>query len=450
MARQAGTGRNRREAGQGPHPRRRPLILVAGAGPAGLAAALALRARARERTDLQLCDSGQGHPADAVAPGTGPLRVSAIAPAGQRLLARLGVWDDVAAQSQPILGMTITDSRVGDVVRPAFLDFAAPDDLGDPGEPLDPREPLAWMVPDAALTQALARQARAEGIAIRTARVTRADPEPGHIVARLDTGDTIPADLVIAADGARSRLRGGAGIGWIAWDYPQSGIVATIHHERPHGGQARQHFLPAGPFARLPLADALATSAELPPHRSSIVWSESRDMVAMMLSLSPADLLAEIERRFGLDLGTLALDGPARAYPLAFGLARRFGAERLALVGDAAHQVHPLAGQGLNLGLGDAAALADAVADALALGLDPGDGMVLDAYERARRADVVAMGALTDALNRLFSNDLTPLRRLRDLGLGLVDRWPRLKDRMISAARGETRAAGATPVLMRR
>jgi len=284
--------------------------------------------------------------------------------------------------------MVVTDSRTGDAVRPVFLTFA-----GEAG----PGEPFAHMV---------------------------------------ETGD-----LVGAADGARSRQGEQAGIGWVGWPYRQSGLVATLSHPRPHGGRAVEHFLPSGPFAVLPLPDGGRLG-----HRSSIVWTEAAENVPALLALDPSDQLAEIERRFGLELGELALESKVEAYPLGFGVARRFVAERLALLGDAAHLVHPIAGQGLNLGLKDVAALAEAIVDAARLGLDVGDPAVLEGYERARRFDTVAMGAVMDGLNRLFSNDATPLRLIRDLGLGMVDRLPGLKRFFIREAAG---IAGAPPRLMR-
>jgi 2-octaprenyl-6-methoxyphenol hydroxylase len=212
----------------------------------------------------------------------------------------------------------------------------------------------------------------------------------------------------------------------VTWPYGQSGIVATIAHERDHEGIAREHFLPSGPFAVLPLRG----------RRSSIVWTERTADVPALLGLDEDDLLAEIERRFGLELGRIALETRPAAYPLRYSIARRFVAERLALVGDAAHSIHPIAGQGLNMGLRDAASLAEAVVETSSLGLDPGSPDMLAAYERSRRFDTVRMGVATDVLNRLFSNDVGLIRMLRDTGLSLVDRLPRLKGAFIREAAG--------------
>jgi 2-octaprenyl-6-methoxyphenol hydroxylase len=211
--------------------------------------------------------------------------------------------------------------------------------------------------------------------------------------------------------------------------------VATIAHERDHEGKAFEHFLPAGPFAILPLKPEPQADGSI-GHRSSIVWTERNENVPALLESHPEDLLVELERRFGLQLGKLTFETKPQAFPLSFGVARSFVAERLALLGDAAHVIHPIAGQGLNLGLHDAAALAEIVTDAMRLGMDPGAADVLDQYERARRTDITTMGMMTDGLNRLFSNDVLPVRLIRDLGLGLVDRMPGLKRFFIREAAG--------------
>jgi 2-octaprenyl-6-methoxyphenol hydroxylase len=352
------------------------------------------------------------------------------------MLERLGLWNRVSAAAEPITEMVISDSRLADPVRPVFLTFGREDEDAHATD-----EPFAHMVEAEPLAEALAEACRAAGVTFVTAGVVRATPDGAAIRAVLTTGDKLRGDLLVAADGARSRLREAARIGWVGWSYPQVGIVATIGHARPHGGRAFEHFLPSGPFAILPLRDGGSLG-----HRSSIVWTERSDEADALLSGEPDEVLAEIERRFTLDLGTIALEhGPSR-HPLTFGIARAFRAERLALLGDAAHVIHPIAGQGLNLGLADAAALAEAMTGALRLGLDTGSPDVLRAYERARRFDSFAMAAATDGLNRLFSNDALPLRLARDLGLGIVDRLPGLKRFFI----GEAAASrGSRPRLMR-
>jgi 2-octaprenyl-6-methoxyphenol hydroxylase len=405
-------------------------LLIAGGGLPSLALALALKQGHGPALAVTVIDPGGADPARHRG------RAYALAAGGRRMLDRLGLWARTADAAEPITEMVISDSRLADPVRPVFLTFGreADEERGD-------GEPFAHMIEAEPLAVALAEACRAAGVAIETAGVVRALPEGSAIRATLTTGESLRGDLLVAADGARSRLREAARIGWVGWSYPQVGIVATIGHARPHGGRAFEHFLPAGPFAILPLRDGGSLG-----HRSSIVWTERSVDAEALLSGEPDEVLAEIERRFTLDLGTLVLEhGPSR-HPLAFGIARAFRAERLALLGDAAHVIHPIAGQGLNLALADAAALAEAVTGALRLGLDPGGPDVLRAYERARRFDSFAMAATTDGLNRLFSNDALPLRLARDLGLGIVDRLPGLKRFFI----GEAAAArGSRPRLMR-
>jgi 2-octaprenyl-6-methoxyphenol hydroxylase len=391
-------------------------IVIAGGGIAGLSLALALKQALGPTLDVTLCD-----PALSRDP-RGDRRAYAIAAAARRMLSALGVWDAIAMGAQPMRSMVVTDSRLADPVRPIFLAFD--------GE-VEPSEPFAHMVESGALTGELLDSCRREGVHLETIGVTGFERGSETVAIQLADGRSLPATLLVAADGARSRLREAAGIGWVAWDYPQSGIVATIAHERDHEGRAVEHFLPSGPFAMLPLAPGGPLG-----FRSSIVWTERNEQVARVLALDPEGAVAEVERRFGLQLGGIALETPLRAYPLSFGIARTFIGERLALLGDAAHVIHPIAGQGLNLGLKDAAALAEAIVDAARLGLDPGGRTALASYERARRFDTVAMGVVTDGLNRLFSNDLLPLRLARDLGLGLVDRMPGLKRLFMREAAG--------------
>ncbi|MGU3540144.1 FAD-dependent monooxygenase [Methylobacterium sp. A54F] len=406
-------------------------ILVAGGGIPGLAFAVALKQAHGPAVDVTLCDPGL--PAGA-ARHRG--RAFAVAAGARRMLERLGVWARIADRAQPIAEMAISDSRLADPVRPVFLTFAQ--DAGADG-PLD--GPFAHMVEAEPLAGALLEACREAGVTLEAVGIARAVPGATAIEAALGDGRTHRASLLVAADGARSRLREAAGIGWVGRDYPQTGIVATIGHARDHAGRAFEHFLPSGPFAILPLAPGGTLG-----HRSSIVWTERSADVAALLGGDPTEVLGEIERRFTPELGTLALEHGPSAHPLAVGIARRFYGERLALLGDAAHVIHPIAGQGLNLGLAAAAALAEAVSEALRLGLDPGDPAVLRDYEASRRFDTVAMAAATDGLNRLFSNDLLPLRVARDLGLGLVDRAPALKRFFIGEA-AATR--GREPRLLR-
>jgi 2-octaprenyl-6-methoxyphenol hydroxylase len=253
---------------------------------------------------------------------------------------------------------------------------------------------------------------------------------------RLKGATELSASLLVAAEGRRSRLREAAGIKVIGWSYPQIGIVTTVRHELPHGGCAVQHFLPSGPFAILPLKG----------NRACITWTEDAAEARRILALDDQAFLAEIEKRFGGRLGTIALDGPRQSWPLEMHLARRYVGPRFALIGDAAHGVHPLAGQGLNLAFRDVAALAEVISEAVRLGLDPGDAQALQRYERWRRFDSVVSAATFDGLNRLFASDLTLLRSAREFGLGLVDRVPALKRFFVGEAAGLT---GELPRLLR-
>jgi 2-octaprenyl-6-methoxyphenol hydroxylase len=404
------------------HPSDRANVLIAGGGFAGLALGLALRQSLGPAFHVVVAD-----PAFARATSADG-RASAIAAAARRLFEAIGVWRAVEAEAQPILDMVVTDSRLGDAVRPVFLTFA--------GE-LEPGEPFAHMIENRQLIDALVAKARDGGIVLaseplRGYRNTVAGP----IVATLGDDTTITTGLVVGADGARSRVRELAGIATHGWSYGQSAIVTTVGHERDHDGRAEEHFLPAGPFAILPLKG----------RRSSIVWTEEHATAERIVALPDHEFHDELERRFGLHLGEIEVIGARHAHPLGLSMARAFIAERLALIGDAAHVIHPIAGQGLNMGLRDVAALAEAIVDAARLGLDPGGAGVLDRYQRWRRFDTMAMGIATDGLNRLFSNRSDVLRLVRDVGLGLVDRAPALKRLFIREAAG---LVGEVPKLLR-
>jgi 2-octaprenyl-6-methoxyphenol hydroxylase len=391
-------------------------VLIGGAGVAGLALAVALRQGLGAGFSVTVADPALDKtPSDP--------RASAIVAAAQRLFQAIGVWAAVAGEAQPILDMVVTDSRLTDTVRPAFLTFD-----GD----AEPGQPFAHMVENGPLLAALLARARETGVVLRPVAISEFAPEsissPGgrELNVGLTGGGRVRARLLVAADGARSGIRDRAGIPTRGWDYGQSAIVATVAHERDHGGRAEEHFLPAGPFAILPLRHC----------RSSIVWTEQALEAERILALPEGDFHSELERRFGLHLGEIEVVGPRRAYPIGLWIARAFIGERLALIGDAAHVIHPIAGQGLNMGLKDVAALAETIVDAARLGLDPGVAAVLERYQRWRRFDTMAMGVATDGLNRLFSNRSDVLRLVRDVGLGLVDRLPGLKQLFIREAAG--------------
>ena len=394
--------------------------MIAGGGFAGLSLAIALKQSLGDAFSVIVADPTLGRT------GGDDLRASAIAAAARRMFETIGAWDAVAANAQPILDMVVTDSKLKDAVRPAFLTFD-----GD----IEPGEPFAHMIENGPLNAALAEKAKEAGVALRAAAVQGFVTHADHIVATLDDG-AVTARLLVAADGARSRLREQAGITTHGWNYGQSAIVTTVAHERDHNGRAEEHFLPAGPFAILPLKG----------RRASLVWTEAADEAKRIVALPDDAFHAELERRFGLHLGEIGVVGPRRAYPLGLHVARSFIAERLALIGDAAHVIHPIAGQGLNMGLRDGAALAEAIVDAARLGLDIGGADVIERYQRWRRFDTMAMGVATDGLNRLFSNESDALRIVRDVGLGLVDRMPALKSFFIREAAGVT---GDVPKLLR-
>src|SRR5580704_5932503 len=396
-------------------------IVIGGGALAGLGLALALRQGLGPDLPIIVAD-----PALDTRPSRDP-RATAIVAACRRLFEAIGVWGEVAGGAQPILDMVVTDSKLEDATRPVFLTFSGN---------VEPGEPFAHMVENRYLIDALVARATAEGIDLRALAVSDFTTRADGIAVTLADGSVIEASLLVAADGARSKLRERAGIATHGWEYDQSGIVVTVGHEREHHGRAEEHFLPSGPFAILPLHGK----------RSSLVWTEKRVEAARIVALGEDEFHGELERRFGLHLGELkALDQP-RAFPLGYFVARSFIGERLALVGDAAHVIHPIAGQGLNMGLKDVAALAEVIVDAARLGIDLGQADVLDRYQRWRRFDTMAMGLATNGLNRLFSNRSAVLRLARDVGLGLVDRLPNLKRLFIREAAG---IVGEVPKLLR-
>jgi 2-octaprenyl-6-methoxyphenol hydroxylase len=396
-------------------------IVIGGGAFAGLALALALRQGLGADIPIIVAD-----PALAVRPSRDP-RATAIVAACRRLFDAIGIWDQVASEAQPILDMVVTDSKLEDATRPVFLTFAGH---------VEPGEPFAHMVENRHLIDALVERAASEGVDLRSLPVTDFVSRGDRIDVTLADGSTIGASLLVAADGARSKLRERAAIATHGWEYDQSGIVVTVGHERDHHGRAEEHFLPSGPFAILPLTG----------NRSSLVWTERRTEAARIVALDAEQFHSELERRFGLHLGEVKVLDKARAFPLGYFVARSFVAERLALIGDAAHVIHPIAGQGLNLGLKDVAALAEVVVDAARLGIDIGQADVLERYQRWRRFDTMAMGLATNSLNFLFSNESTLLRTVRDIGLGLVDRMPPLKGMFIRQAAG---LAGEVPRLLK-
>ena len=399
----------------------RAEVVIGGAGFAGLALAIALRQGLGDPFTVTVADPALAH-----ARSKDP-RASAIAAAARRLFEAIGVWGAVAENAQPILDMVVTDSKLDDAARPAFLTF---------GGEVEEGEPFAHMIENRHLVDALAEKAKSLGVELRATPVAGFAAGANSTEVQFADGETITARLLVGADGARSLIREQAGIATHGWNYDQSAIVTTVAHEREHNGRAEEHFLPAGPFAILPLTG----------RRCSIVWTETSGEADRIVALPDNEFHGELEKRFGLQLGDIEVIGPRRAFPLGLFTARTFIGERLALVGDAAHIIHPIAGQGLNMGLRDVAALAEAIADTARLGLDPGGPEVLERYQRWRRFDTMTMGVATDGLNRLFSNHSDALRLVRDIGLGLVERMPMLKRMFIREAAEVT---GDVPKLLK-
>ncbi|MBK8084562.1 MAG: FAD-dependent monooxygenase [Devosia sp.] len=385
-------------------------LVIVGGGPAGMTLALAL-VRAVPGIAIAILDRRAfAAPRD--------YRASAIAAGVRRVFEQVGIWDRVASAAEPVRQMKITDSGTGDIARPLFLRFE--------GE-VAPGEPFAHLVPNTSVAAALLESLAGQVELVAPVEVTgfSATPALGRI--SLADGRLLSAPLVVASDGANSALRSMAGIGTFGHAYGQAGIVTTIAHELDHEGTAYEHFRPAGPFASLPL----------PGRRSSLVWTETLEAAAAIKALDRAEIARRIEAVMGSSLGgvTLEEDG-VQTFPLRLQLAKSFVAPRLALIGDAAHVVHPIAGQGLNLGLKDVAALAEVVVEAMRLGLDHGSADQLERYQRWRRLDTALMAMVTDGMNRLFSNDIAAVRALRDLGLGVVDRLGPVKDFLIGRAAG--------------
>jgi 2-octaprenyl-6-methoxyphenol hydroxylase len=399
-------------------------VVIAGGGTAGLALACALTDALGEDARIAVADRA---PLGAASPGDA--RAFALAAGSKRMLSTLGVWPAIAEHAQPVTAIDITDSSLEDAFRPVLVSY---DNTVDGGEP------ATYIVEHGRLHEALlaALGRRSSVVLLGNAPAEGFAADEHGVTAHFSGRAPLRAALLVAADGGKSRLREAAGIGIVRWSYPQTGIVSIVRHEKPHQGRAVQHFLPGGPFAILPMTG----------NRSCITWTEEADRARAVLALDDAGFLAEIETRFDYRLGAVELAGPRGSWPLDMHLARAMVANRFALVGDAAHGVHPIAGQGLNLGLRDVAALCEVIADAARLGLDIGSPATLERYERWRRLDSALSAATFDALNRLFSNDSTVLRTARDFGLGLLERMPALKQLFVAEAAGLT---GEVPKLLR-
>ena len=388
-------------------------VLIVGGGATGMTLACALAG-----ADLSVTLVDRVDPATMVAP-TFDGRTTAVAYGSQRILDAIGVWNELSPLACPI-----DDIRVSDGDSSLFLHY----DHRDVGN-----APLGHIVENRHLRQALSSRAAGLGsLTVRApARLAALERGPHRVLAQLDDGMEIVSALVAGCDGRNSRLRQDARIPIATWPYSQKSIVCTAVHARPHRNVAHERFLPGGPFAILPMCDGPNGQ-----HRSSIVWTEAKRLAASLMALDEPAFVAALADRFGDFLGDLAVEGPRWSYDLGLMHASRYTAERLVLLGDAAHVIHPIAGQGLNLAWRDVAVLAEVVVEARRLGLDIGGTCVLERYERWRRFDNMTLAAVTDIMNRLFSNDIPPLRLARDLGLAAVNRLPPLKRLFMRHAMG--------------
>lgn len=375
-------------------------VILSGGGLVGQTLALAL-----DQAGLSVAVIDASKPADTLAPAFDG-RAFAIAFASYRMWRALGLGDQLDEVAQPIEQIMVTDGKLGRGPSLLHLHF-------DRAEMHDTDEPLGLMLEARYVRMALDSgvKARSSIKMIQPMSVSAIERDPAGATVTLADGKKLRAPLLVGTDGRRSFVRGAVGIRTIGWDYPVTAIVATIQHEKPHDAVAHEFFLPNGPFAILPLKG----------NRSNIVWAEPRAAADALLKMNEQDFLAELGKRFGTFLGELSLEGPRFGYPLSLQLAERMIDQRVALAGDSAHGIHPLAGQGLNLGLKDCAALAECIADGVSLGLDPGDVSILERYQRWRRFDNVTMALGMEFFDKLFSNDIKPLRAARTLGLAAVN-----------------------------
>jgi 2-octaprenyl-6-methoxyphenol hydroxylase len=375
-------------------------VILSGGGLVGQTLALAL-----DQAGLSVAVIDASKPSDTLAPAFDG-RAFAIAFASYRMWRVLGLGEQLDQVAQPIEQIMVTDGKLGRGPSLLHLHF-------DRAEMRDTDEPLGLMLEARHVRMALdsAVKARPSIKMIQPMSVSAIERDPAGATVTLADGRKLRAPLLVGTDGRRSFVRGAVGIRTIGWDYPVTAIVATIAHEKPHEAVAHEFFLPNGPFAILPLKG----------NRANIVWAEPRAAAEALLKMNEPDFLAELRKRFGDFLGELSLEGPRFGYPLSLQLAERMIDQRAVLAGDSAHGIHPLAGQGLNLGLKDCAALAECIADGVSLGLDPGDVSILERYQRWRRFDNVTMALGMEFFDKLFSNDIKPVRAVRTLGLAAVN-----------------------------
>lgn len=398
-------------------------VVIAGGGLAGLSMALAL-----SKGPLQVAVIDSLDPATQLSDQFDG-RVSALSYSSCRLMQALGISEELEKHTQPINDIVVSDGRLKSGASSLFLHF----DHYEIGE-----GPLGFLIENRHIRRILmtAIESSPNIRFIAPEYVSSLQPTESHLAATLRNGAVIEAKLGIIAQGRNAPLRKQAGISTIGWSYHQKGIVTTVEHERDHEGVAHEYFLPDGPFAILPM----------PGRRSSLVWTEPTTTADALMALDDHDFQAELNLRMGDVHGATRAVGPRWSYPLSLTLARSYVGERTVLIGDSAHAIHPLAGQGFNLGLRDVAALAEVVIDTARLGLDIGAPHILEQYQRWRRFDSLSLAVVTDGLNRLFSNDILPLRLLRDVGLAAVGRSGPLRRFFMRHAAG---AVGALPRALR-
>lgn len=394
-------------------------VLILGGGLVGATLAVAL-----DRHGLRAIVVDPADPAVTLADGFDG-RASAISSSSHRMMEAIGIADGLAGH-----GCAIRHIRVSDGLAPGKLDFI-PDDSDDA---------LGTMYENRRLRLAIAAALESSRVDVRMkTRATAVTRDARGVTATLSSGATVSAALLVAAEGRNSPTRAAAGIAIARWRYEHVALISAFRHEKPHGGTAYEIFYPDGPFALLPLVD------DAIGHRSAIVWTVKESDAAGYRKLGDRAFLAEAEKRMGGFLGTLSDASPRSGYPLGFHHAARITAERLALVGDAGHGIHPIAGQGVNLGFRDVAALVEVLVEGRRLGLEPGDAQLLARYQRWRSLDTLMVAAASDSFTRIFGVPGRTASAIRRFGITAIDRLPPLKNRLMAEARGES---GALPKLL--
>ena len=355
-------------------------------------------------------------------------RSYALSAASQKMLDALGLWEDLVRHAEPMLEIKVSDGAAGETPSPFVMQF---------GDEDFSQGPMGFMVEDRHLRARLAEAVKASNVTLRTGQtITNQTIHSTHVTVTIDGHRPITAAVLVGADGRNSRTAKTAGLTRTGWNYNQSSLVCAISHEKPHHGIAHQYFMPSGPLAILPLTQ----------NRSGIVWTEQRHVAQNIHSLSDGDYLDILRPRFGDFLGEISLAGSRYIYPLSLSTTHRMIAPRVALVGDAAHAVHPIAGQGLNSGFKDVAALAEVLCDTKRRGQDLGIHTTLAEYQKWRGFDNALLCTATNSFNRIFSNNNPLLRGIRDLGMGLINAAPKLRKNFVATAAG---AAGDPPRLLR-